>query len=209
MLGETEGHQQHHLPQQTWGFIVCDGLWVDQWHVLCCKRPLNFLMGGNVSLAWHRWNWIYPASEASKMTWTSAADWQKRNWWLFCLVQFSHILTYLMWNCTVKLSIIYFYSKINKLGVIDPGCAVGYKNWLRITFAIAPSSLEDGLDRLKSFCLRYSKPNKWYSVATSALQRVETCFCPRNKEDQLEMIQIWYEPMVYDVISTSLGNDLL
>ncbi|GJN25386.1 hypothetical protein PR202_gb13208 [Eleusine coracana subsp. coracana] len=47
-----------------------------------------------------------------------------------------------------------------ELVVVLPGCAVGYKNWLRITFAIAPSSLEDGLDRLKSFCLRYSKPNK-------------------------------------------------
>ncbi|KAK3118983.1 hypothetical protein QOZ80_9BG0711880 [Eleusine coracana subsp. coracana] len=47
-----------------------------------------------------------------------------------------------------------------ELVVLLPGCAVGYKNWLRITFAIAPSSLEDGLDRLKSFCLRYSKPNK-------------------------------------------------
>ncbi|GJN04632.1 hypothetical protein PR202_ga22196 [Eleusine coracana subsp. coracana] len=47
-----------------------------------------------------------------------------------------------------------------ELVVVLPGCAVGHKNWLRITFAIAPSSLEDGLDRLKSFCLRYSKPNK-------------------------------------------------
>ncbi|CAL4980761.1 unnamed protein product [Urochloa decumbens] len=44
--------------------------------------------------------------------------------------------------------------------VVLPGCAVGYKNWLRITFAIDPSSLEDGLDRLKSFCLRHSKPTK-------------------------------------------------
>ncbi|TVU24788.1 hypothetical protein EJB05_27245, partial [Eragrostis curvula] len=44
--------------------------------------------------------------------------------------------------------------------VILPGCAVGYKNWLRITIATAPSSFQDGLDRLKTFCLRYSKPNK-------------------------------------------------
>ncbi|XP_015697780.2 nicotianamine aminotransferase 1-like [Oryza brachyantha] len=41
--------------------------------------------------------------------------------------------------------------------VLLPGCALGYKNWLRITFAIEPSSLEDGIDRLKSFCLRHSK----------------------------------------------------
>ncbi|KAL6654799.1 hypothetical protein ACP70R_008264 [Stipagrostis hirtigluma subsp. patula] len=47
-----------------------------------------------------------------------------------------------------------------ELVVVLPGCAVGYKNWLRITFAIGPSSLEDGLDRLKSFCLRHSKPKK-------------------------------------------------
>ncbi|XP_062183211.1 nicotianamine aminotransferase 1-like [Phragmites australis] len=47
-----------------------------------------------------------------------------------------------------------------ELVVVLPGYAVGYKNWLRITFAIGPSSLEDGLDRLKSFCLRHSKPKK-------------------------------------------------
>ncbi|XP_062197170.1 nicotianamine aminotransferase 1-like [Phragmites australis] len=47
-----------------------------------------------------------------------------------------------------------------ELVVVLPGCAVGYKNWLRITFAIGPSSLEDGLDRLKSFCLRHSKSQK-------------------------------------------------
>lgn len=36
--------------------------------------------------------------------------------------------------------------------IILPGSCVGLKNWLRITFAIDPSSLEDGLGRLKSFC---------------------------------------------------------
>ncbi|KAK1324740.1 Nicotianamine aminotransferase B [Acorus calamus] len=40
--------------------------------------------------------------------------------------------------------------------VILPGSAVGLKNWLRITFAVDPSSLEDGLGRLKSFCKRHS-----------------------------------------------------
>ncbi|VAH13726.1 unnamed protein product [Triticum turgidum subsp. durum] len=44
--------------------------------------------------------------------------------------------------------------------VVLPGCAVGYKNWVRITFAIGPSSLEDGLDRLKSFCSRHSETKK-------------------------------------------------
>ncbi|OEL25529.1 Nicotianamine aminotransferase A [Dichanthelium oligosanthes] len=47
-----------------------------------------------------------------------------------------------------------------ELVVVLPGCAVGYKNWLRITFAVAPPSLEDGLDRLKSFCSRHSMLKK-------------------------------------------------
>ncbi|KAL5204621.1 hypothetical protein ABZP36_009492 [Zizania latifolia] len=53
-----------------------------------------------------------------------------------------------------------------ELVVILPGCAVGYKNWLRITFALEPSSLEDGLDRLKSFCLRHSKSKVYQSLET-------------------------------------------
>jgi tyrosine aminotransferase len=31
------------------------------------------------------------------------------------------------------------------------------KGWLRITFAVDPSILEDGLERVKSFCKRYVK----------------------------------------------------
>ncbi|KAF8409203.1 hypothetical protein HHK36_005277 [Tetracentron sinense] len=41
--------------------------------------------------------------------------------------------------------------------IVLPGVAVGLKNWLRITFAIEPSSLEDGLGRIKSFYQRHSK----------------------------------------------------
>lgn len=41
--------------------------------------------------------------------------------------------------------------------LILPGVAVGMKNWLRVTFAIEPSSLEDGLARLKAFCQRHAK----------------------------------------------------
>lgn len=41
--------------------------------------------------------------------------------------------------------------------VILPGSAVGWTNWLRITFAIDPSSLEEGLQRLRSFCLKHAK----------------------------------------------------
>ncbi|KAJ6838539.1 nicotianamine aminotransferase A-like isoform X1 [Iris pallida] len=38
-----------------------------------------------------------------------------------------------------------------------PGRALGLENWLRITFAIDPASLEIGLDRMKSFCERHAK----------------------------------------------------
>ncbi|XP_059449404.1 tyrosine aminotransferase-like [Corylus avellana] len=41
--------------------------------------------------------------------------------------------------------------------IILPGLAVGMKNWLRITFAIDPSDLEDGLARIKAFCKRHAK----------------------------------------------------
>ncbi|XP_042508421.1 probable aminotransferase TAT2 [Macadamia integrifolia] len=41
--------------------------------------------------------------------------------------------------------------------VVLPGITVGLKNWLRVTFAIEPASLEDGLGRVKSFCVRHAK----------------------------------------------------
>ncbi|XP_028058388.1 tyrosine aminotransferase-like [Camellia sinensis] len=41
--------------------------------------------------------------------------------------------------------------------VVLPGVAVGMKNWVRVTFAVEPSSLEDGLGRIKAFCLRHAK----------------------------------------------------
>ncbi|KAA8524331.1 hypothetical protein F0562_010754 [Nyssa sinensis] len=44
-----------------------------------------------------------------------------------------------------------------KVIIFLSGTAVGLKNWLRITFAVAPSSLEDGLGRIKSFSLRHAK----------------------------------------------------
>ncbi|XP_022139746.1 probable aminotransferase TAT2 [Momordica charantia] len=40
--------------------------------------------------------------------------------------------------------------------IILPGTAVGLKNWLRITFAVDPSFLEEGLERLKCFCQRHT-----------------------------------------------------
>lgn len=41
--------------------------------------------------------------------------------------------------------------------IILPGLAVGLKDWVRITFAADPPSLEEGLGRIKSFCQRYAK----------------------------------------------------
>ncbi|KAL5730467.1 zinc-finger protein [Ranunculus cassubicifolius] len=41
--------------------------------------------------------------------------------------------------------------------VVLPGVAVGLKNWLRITFAVEPSSLKEGLERIKTFYKRHSK----------------------------------------------------
>ncbi|KAL0001339.1 hypothetical protein SO802_015120 [Lithocarpus litseifolius] len=46
--------------------------------------------------------------------------------------------------------------------VILPGTAVGLKNWLRITFAVDSSFLEEGLRRTKSFCQRHAKQLQRY-----------------------------------------------
>ncbi|XP_059659814.1 nicotianamine aminotransferase 1-like [Cornus florida] len=43
--------------------------------------------------------------------------------------------------------------------IVLPGIAVGLKNWLRISFVVAPSSLEDGLGRIKAFYFRHAKKN--------------------------------------------------
>ncbi|KAL2944414.1 putative aminotransferase TAT2 [Bienertia sinuspersici] len=40
--------------------------------------------------------------------------------------------------------------------VILPGVAVGMKDWLRITFAVEPASLEEAIRRINSFCHRHS-----------------------------------------------------
>ncbi|KAL5861030.1 hypothetical protein ACOSQ4_002326 [Xanthoceras sorbifolium] len=41
--------------------------------------------------------------------------------------------------------------------VVLPGFAVGLKNWLRVTFAIEPTFLGEGLDRIIAFCSRHAK----------------------------------------------------
>ncbi|KAG5551969.1 hypothetical protein RHGRI_010154 [Rhododendron griersonianum] len=41
--------------------------------------------------------------------------------------------------------------------VVLPGFVVGLKNWLRVTFSVEPSLLEDGLGRIKAFSLRHAK----------------------------------------------------
>ncbi|KVH95842.1 probable aminotransferase TAT2 [Cynara cardunculus var. scolymus] len=37
-----------------------------------------------------------------------------------------------------------------------PGFVLGLKNWIRVTFAIEPSALEEGLARIKAFCMRHA-----------------------------------------------------
>ncbi|KAK1620285.1 hypothetical protein QYE76_025802 [Lolium multiflorum] len=44
--------------------------------------------------------------------------------------------------------------------VICPGSGLGMKDWIRITFAVDPPLLEDGLERVKSFCKRHGKPRR-------------------------------------------------
>lgn len=39
--------------------------------------------------------------------------------------------------------------------IVLPGVALGIRNWIRITFAIEPSTLEEGLGRMKAFCQRH------------------------------------------------------
>ncbi|CAN4117551.1 unnamed protein product [Withania somnifera] len=41
--------------------------------------------------------------------------------------------------------------------VILPGMIVGLKNWLRLSFAMEPAILKEGLERIKAFCLRHTK----------------------------------------------------
>ncbi|XP_044465308.1 tyrosine aminotransferase-like [Mangifera indica] len=41
--------------------------------------------------------------------------------------------------------------------IVLPGTVLRMKNWLRITFAIEPSALEDGLGRIKAFYHRHAK----------------------------------------------------
>ncbi|CAM8996746.1 unnamed protein product [Rhodiola kirilowii] len=41
--------------------------------------------------------------------------------------------------------------------IILPGMAVGMKNWLRITFAIDPPLLKEGLGRMKVIAERHAK----------------------------------------------------
>ncbi|KAJ0054560.1 hypothetical protein Pint_02306 [Pistacia integerrima] len=41
--------------------------------------------------------------------------------------------------------------------IVLPGTTVGMKNWIRITFAIEPGILAEGLDRIKSFYQRHAK----------------------------------------------------
>ncbi|KAL6877533.1 hypothetical protein ACP4OV_012748 [Aristida adscensionis] len=41
--------------------------------------------------------------------------------------------------------------------IVLPGSALGMKDWIRITFAVDQQTLEDALERIKSFCQRHAK----------------------------------------------------
>jgi len=41
--------------------------------------------------------------------------------------------------------------------IVLPGAALGMKNWLRITYAIEPSTVEEGFRRIQAFCERHAK----------------------------------------------------
>ncbi|CAL4888076.1 unnamed protein product [Urochloa decumbens] len=41
--------------------------------------------------------------------------------------------------------------------IVLPGCALGMKDWIRITFASDVPTLENALERIKSFCQRHAK----------------------------------------------------
>ncbi|KAJ8431621.1 hypothetical protein Cgig2_029029 [Carnegiea gigantea] len=43
--------------------------------------------------------------------------------------------------------------------IVLPGVTVGLKNWLRITYALEPSALQEGLARIQAFCQRHAATN--------------------------------------------------
>ncbi|XLR41394.1 hypothetical protein S83_026054, partial [Arachis hypogaea] len=48
--------------------------------------------------------------------------------------------------------------------LILPGVIVGLKNWLRVSFGLERSAIEEGLNRLKAFCLRHAKMSQQISA---------------------------------------------
>ncbi|XP_052109484.1 probable aminotransferase TAT2 isoform X9 [Arachis duranensis] len=48
--------------------------------------------------------------------------------------------------------------------LILPGVIVGLKNWLRVSFGLERSAIEEGLSRLKAFCLRHAKMSQQISA---------------------------------------------
>lgn len=68
------------------------------------------------------------------------------------MVQFLYLGMLSRWNFLLAKAWPLKFTMINFAGM-----AVGMKNWLRITFAIEPSALEEGLGRIKAFCQRHAK----------------------------------------------------
>uniref|UniRef100_A0A0E0GSV3 Aminotransferase class I/classII large domain-containing protein n=1 Tax=Oryza nivara TaxID=4536 RepID=A0A0E0GSV3_ORYNI len=52
--------------------------------------------------------------------------------------------------------------------VLLPGRALGMENWLRITFALDPPRLKQGLERVKSFCRRHQSHANMLNISASA-----------------------------------------
>lgn len=68
-----------------------------------------------------------------------------------------------IWNeCFSSLSLVSVMHRLDRkiFCGCNAGSGLGMKNWLRVTFAVDLPLLEDGLERLKSFCLRHAKPNR-------------------------------------------------
>lgn len=47
-------------------------------------------------------------------------------------------------------------SSVNDL-FCSTGSSLGIKNWIRMSFAVSPSMLEEAWDRIESFCKQHAK----------------------------------------------------
>ena len=69
--------------------MVCESIYI--YSSMFQDTMSDLLTMCEVPLTCYRLNWMYLACRTSKMTWTSAAGWQRKNQWLFCQVLFFRI----------------------------------------------------------------------------------------------------------------------